>query len=176
MLLLGWLGSRERSKEERIWVMTGSGGVYSGPLEPLAGSRAFFAEAALVATQAALQWSPAGLDLPELVKIYFHPRAAAQVDEALKGQMEDVRARSLQTKPLIHSLSDPVADGEARVVEVQGVLARNGLFAGRLLYEEPSFRLNLRFLRNKDLAKAVQHPWVVGDFHLALGDTGGTVP
>lgn len=154
---------------ERIWVLTGSGGLYAGPLDRLDRSREFFTETALLASQAALQWSAAGFDLPELLKLYFRPAQIVGLQKELAGRLDDIRARSLSTKPLIHSVSDPVPDGDARLVQVRGVLATSGHFGGRPIYEEPTFMLSLRFKRNPDLGAAGRYPWQVVESTLVLG-------
>jgi hypothetical protein len=153
---------------ERIFVLPGSGGVYAGPLERLDRSRAFFQETALLTTIAALQWSPNGLDLPEFLKLYFDSRAASQVEDLVKGRSDDLRARSLSSKPIVQSVSDPVPDGDARIVEVRGVLSLHGHFSGRAVHEEPGFSLSLRYVRNPDLGTATAYPWIVADFRAEL--------
>lgn len=168
-LILLFAGVRAANRTERIWVLSGAGGVYSGPLERMDRSTAFFHETALLASQAALQWGPGGHDLPELLKLYFHPRALSQLDADLNKRMPDIRARSLNSKPLVQSISDPVGDGSARVVEVRGLLMQTGQFAGRLLQEEATFTLALRFSRNPDLGTASSYPWQVTEFRLETG-------
>jgi hypothetical protein len=158
-------------RQERVWVLSGSGGLYAGPLERLDRSRAFFHESSLIAALAALQWSAAGLEFPELVKLYYGPRAVAALDGIVEGRLDDLKARSLATKPLVQLVSDPVTDGSARLVEVRGLLATNGQFAGRLIYEEPPFTLSLRFERNPDLGMNGAYPWIITDVRLNLGET-----
>ena len=168
-LVILFAGLRTANRTERIWVLSGAGGVYAGPLERMDRSTAFFHETALLASQAALQWGPGGHDLPELLKLYFHPRALSQLDAELNRRLPDIRARSLNSKPLVQSISDPVGDGAARVVEVRGLLLQSGQFAGRLLQEESTFTLALRFRRNPDLATSSSYPWQVSEFRLETG-------
>jgi hypothetical protein len=164
------LGLSSMRSTERIWVLPGSGGVYAGPLERLDQSVSFFNESALLASQCALQWSSAGFDLPELLHVYFHPKAVAALQTSLDTRMPDIRKRSLNAKPLIQSVSEPISAAGARIVEVRGVLAISGQFAGRLIYEEPTFKLSLRFSRNLDLGQASRYPWIVADVSLEMED------
>jgi hypothetical protein len=157
-------------RQERVWVLSGSGGLYAGPLERLDRSRAFFHESSLIATLAALQWSAAGIEFPELVKIYYGPRAVTALEELVDARIDDLKARSLATKPLIQFVSEAVTDGSARLVEIRGLLATNGQFAGRLIYEEPPFTLSLRFERNPDLGMSGAYPWIITDVRVDLGE------
>ena len=165
---LCYLGIRAGRAPERVFIMDPMGNVYSGPLEPLAASARFFNVTAIYATNAALQRSPAGFDLFELLKLYFTPRAVAKLQEDQKRREDDIRRRNLQWKPIIDAISDPVPAGPNRIVEVRGRLVVAGAYANRSFYEEPPFTLALTFIRNPDLGHAGAYPWVCNDVALRL--------
>ena len=110
-LLLSWLTIRAGRSAELIHIMDTTGTVHSGPVEPLADSKGFFATTAIFATNAALQRSQVGFDLRELLPLYFTPRTVQKLEDDLKKQAEDIRRRNLQIKPLIDIIGNPVAAG-----------------------------------------------------------------
>ena len=167
-LALAWCVVRAGRATELVYVMDPLGNMYAGPVEPLADSKRFFNVTAIYATNAALQRSPAGFDLSELLKLYFTTRAIGKLEEDNKVRLADIRRRSLQWKPIIDSISDSVPAGSARIVEVHGRLVMAGAFANRTFFSEPSFTLVLTFVRNPDLGKAGAYPWVANDFVLRL--------
>ena len=162
-LTLSWLTIRAGRATELIHVMDTAGNVTTGPVQPLANSRGFFNTTAIYATNAAMQRSPAGFDLRELLPLYFTPRAVQKLEDDLKRQAADIRRRNLQIKPLIDVIGDPVAAGSHRIVEVKGRLVMAGAYAGRSFYDEPDYRLVFTFERNPDLGKAGAYPWVCSD-------------
>lgn len=168
---LAWLTIRAGRATERILVLDAAGNVYAGPLETLAESRDFFQTSALFAVNAALQRSPAGFDLYDLLKLYFTPRALQKLEEDLQRRREDVRLRNIQQKPLIETVGAPVRAGANRLVEVRGRVVSAGAYAGRTFYDEPPFTLVLVFRRNPNLGAAGAYPWICDDFELNLNDT-----
>jgi hypothetical protein len=164
--VLSYLTIRAGRSTELIHVMDPQGNMYAGPAEPLADSRRFFNVTAIYAATAALQRSAAGLDLSELVKLYYLPRAIAKLEQDLKEREPDMRRRNLQWKPILDSISDPVAAGSSRIVEVRGRLVVAGAFANRTFVNEPPFTLVLTLVRNPDLGKSGAYPWVCADLDL----------
>lgn len=162
-LLLSYLTIKAGRPPELVHVIDAAGNVYAGPLEPLSESRRFFDVTAIYATNAALQRSSAGFDLEELLRLYFSVKAVAKLQDDQKGWEGDSRRRSLQWKPIIESISEPVQAGAGRIVEVRGRVMMAGAFAGRSFYEEPAFRLVLTFIRNPDIGKAGAYPWICDD-------------
>ena len=171
-LALSWLVLRAGRATESVFVMDPLGNMYAGPVEPLAGSKRFFNVTAIYATNAALQRSPAGFDLSELLKLYYTPRAISKLEADNKGRQPDFRRRSLQWKPIIDTISDPVTAGAARIIEVRGRLVMAGAFANRTFFSEPPFTLVLTFVRNPDVGKAGAYPWVGNDVDLRLAGGG----
>jgi hypothetical protein len=167
-MTLSWLTIRAGRATELIHVMDTAGNVTTGPVEPLANSRGFFNTTAIYATNAAMQRSPAGFDLRELLPLYFTPRAVQKLEDDLKKQADDIRRRNLQIKPLIDVIGDPVAAGSNRIVEVKGRLVVAGAYAGRSFYDEPDYRLVFTFERNPDLGKAGAYPWVCSDVEIKV--------
>lgn len=167
-LALSYLTIRAGRAMEWVHVMDPLGNMYAGPVEPLADSARFFNVTAIYAANAALQRSPAGFDLRELLKLYYSPRALAKLEDDQKQRAADARRRSLQWKPIIDSISDPVPAGEHRIVEVRGRIIAAGAFANRSFYDEPPFTLALTFKRNPDLGKAGAYPWICDDFDLRI--------
>ncbi|MFA5264387.1 MAG: hypothetical protein WC378_11215 [Opitutaceae bacterium] len=169
-LLLSWLIVLAGRSGERIFVMDPSGNLHSGPAQAMADSRSFFHVTSLYAVNAALQRSPAGFDLYEMLGLYFTPRAVQKIEEDYQRRREDIRLRNLQQKPLIETVGEPVPAGDTRIVEVKGRLVSAGAYAGRTFYDEPPFTIVLTFRKNSDFSKAGAYPWVCEDFDLDLQD------
>lgn len=167
-LALSYLTIRAGRATEMIHVMDPLGNMYAGPVEPLAASTKFFNVSAIYATNAALQRSPAGFDLFELLKLYYTPRALAKLKADQKQRGDDIRHRNLQWKPIIDSVGAPITAGASRIVEVRGRVVMAGAYANRSFYDEPGFVLVLTFVRNPDLGKAGAYPWVCNDVDLRL--------
>lgn len=144
------------------------GNMYAGPLEPLSDSKKFFNVTAIYATNAALQRSPAGFDLFEVLKLYYSPRAVAKLQEDHKARQDDIRRRNLQWKPIIDAIGDPVPAASSRIVEVRGRVVMAGAYANRSFYDEPSFTLVLTFIRNSDIGKSGAYPWVCNDVDIKI--------
>jgi hypothetical protein len=167
-MAFSYLTIRAARSVDRIHVMDPAGNMYAGPMEALSESKRFFNVTAIYATNAALQRSPAGFDLSELLKLYYTPRAIAKLDEDRKAREKDVRRRNLQWKPIIDSISEPVTAGPARIVEVRGRIVAAGAFASRTFFSEPPFTMVLTLIRNPDLGKTGAYPWVCNDVDLRL--------
>lgn len=170
---LSYLTIKAGRATELVHVMDPLGNMYAGPLEPLASSQKFFHVSAIYAANAALQRSPAGFDLFELLKLYYTPRAVAKLQDAHKHWQEDIRRRNLQWKPIIDSIGDPVRAGASRIVEVRGRIVTAGAYANRSFYDEPAFTLVLTFVRNPDLGRAGAYPWVCDEAVLKLAVAPG---
>jgi hypothetical protein len=165
---LTYLSIRAGRATEMIHVMDPLGNTYAGPLEAMSESKKFFNTTAIYATNAALQRSPAGFDLPEVLKLYYSARALNRLEDDLKKRQDDMRRRNLQWKPLIDSISEPVAAGARRIVEVRGRIVIAGAYAGRSFYDEPPFTLVLTFGRNPNLGQAGAYPWICEDPDLKI--------
>lgn len=168
-LVLVWLCLREAHGEQRILVLDAGGNLLAGPAQILSENRDFFTTATLCGTNAALQRSPEGFDLYEMLSLCFSPRAVQSLEDDWQGQREDARARNLQQKPVIETITDPVKAGETRVVKVGGRIIRAGAYAGRSFYEETPFAAVLSFVRNPNLAGANAYPWICDEFELKTG-------
>lgn len=167
-LALAYFTIRAARSTELVHVMDPLGNMYAGPAEPMAQSSRFFNTTAIYATNAALQRSPAGFDLAELMKVYYTARAVAKLEDDQKLREKDIRRRHQQWKPIIDSISDPVPAGATRIVEVRGRVVAAGAFANRSFYSEPPFTLVLTFIRNPDLGKSGAYPWVCNDVELKI--------
>jgi hypothetical protein len=167
-LALAYATIRAGRATEVVHVMDPLGNMYAGPVEPLAESSRFFNVTAIYAANAALQRSPAGFDLSELLKLYYSPRAIAKLQDDHKRREADIRRRNLQWKPLIDSISDPVRAGTSRIVEVRGRVIAAGAFANRSFYDEPPFTLVLTLARNPDVGKSGAYPWICSDVDLRM--------
>jgi hypothetical protein len=167
-LLLSWLVIRAGRAGERIFVMDPSGNVHAGPLIRLSESSEFFHVSSLFATNAALQRSPAGFDLYELLGLYYSSRAIQKLEDDLLVRKEDIRQRNLQQKPIIESVSQPVRAGDSRMIEVRGRLVSAGAYANHSFYDETAFIFVLTYVKNPDMSKAGAYPWICADFELKL--------
>lgn len=170
-LVMTWLIVSAARTTEKVFILDGVGNLTYGPLEEMALSKGFFNSLAIQSANVALQRSPAGFDLYDLVKTYFTPRAGQKLDEDLKAYREDIKKRSLQEKPIIEFISEPIAAaGSTKIIEVKGRQVLAGAYSGRVFYDEQSFTLTLTFDRNPDLGKAAAYPYVVSDFNLTFGN------
>lgn len=175
-LALSYLAIRAGRATEVVHVMDPLGNMYAGPLEPLADSKGFFHVTAVYATNAALQRSPVGFDLSELLKLYYTPRAIAKLQADQKAREPDLRRRNAHWKPILEAVGDPVAAGPQRLVEVQGRLVRAGAYANRSFYEEPRFVCVLTLVRNPNLGQASAYPWVCDDIELKIAEPERRAP
>lgn len=167
-LALSYLTIRAGRATEKIFVMDPTGNIHAGPLEALSQSPRFFHVTAIYATNVALQRSPVGFDLFELLKLYYTPRAIAKLQDDHKAREPELRRRNLQWKPIIESIGDPVSAGAHRLVEVRGRLITAGAYANRSFYDESAFVLVLTLAKNTDLGKSGNYPWVCADFELKI--------
>ncbi len=166
--VLTLLSIRAGRAPDYVHVMDPLGNMYAGPVEPLADSSRFFSLTAIYATNSALQRSAEGFDLAELLKLYYSPRAIAKLERDQETRAREMKRRNVQWKPLIESISEPVATGAGRMVEVRGRVVTAGAFANRSFFQQPAFTLVLTLVRNPDLGKTGAYPWICDDVEFKL--------
>lgn len=171
-LVMAWAIVQAGRATEKIMVLDGAGNLTVGALEPLSESKGYFSAVSIFASNVALQRSPTGLDLYDMVNLYYTPRAAEKLTADYKKYEADIRKRNLQEKPVIEFIGEPVAAAADRLVEVRGRLIMAGAYSGKVFYDEQEFRLTLTFTRNRNAGNAASYPWVVDEFDLRFDKEG----
>ncbi len=153
------------SERPFVFVLDSASTIHAGPMERLSLSSEIFSTTALNATQAALQRSPVGLDLPEIAKGIFTEVALKKLEKEVEAQMPDIQARSLHQKPEISAVTALNEKAGFRTLEVKGQILRSGKIGGTAL-AEPSlpFQLLLLIKQNPKMTERGQYPFVVADF------------
>jgi hypothetical protein len=157
------------SARQYVFALDGSQTIHAGPLEDLNMKSEVFSVTALNAAQAALQRSPVGLDLPEMVRGLFTEAAEKELRESVEAQMPDIKARNLHQKPEVSEVTALSEKAGFRILEVKGQLIRAGNLGGTAL-SEPSlpFQLLLQIKPNPRMNQRGQYPFVVTDFKFRL--------
>lgn len=165
------VASYERRMKEQpfMFALDGAGTIHAGPMERLTLQNQIFVTTAINGSQAALQRSPVGLDLPEVVAGIFRPDAAAKLKKDVEAQMPDIKARNLHQKPEISKVTALSENGGMRVLSVQGQLIRAGTVDGAPI-ADPSipFQLTLAIMENPRMNERGQYPFYITDFRMSI--------
>jgi hypothetical protein len=156
---------QQMNERPYVFVLDAASTIHAGPMERLSLSSEIFSTTALHATQAALQRSPVGLDLPEIAKGMFTESALKKLEKDVEAQMPDIQARSLHQKPEISAVTALNEKAGFRTLEVKGQILRSGKIGGTAL-AEPSlpFQLLLLIKQNPKMSERGQYPFVVSDY------------
>ncbi len=159
-----------KSRQPFVYVLDPQKGIHAGPMERLNLNSAIFSTTAINVTQAALQRSPVGLDLPEMVAGLFRADAAEKLKKDVEAQMPDIRARNLHQKPEITQIKALSENGGVRILEVNGQLIRAGSLDGTAISDPSmSFQLVIAVMENGRMNERGQYPFICTDLKLRVG-------
>ena len=153
-----------------VFAVDGSNTIHFGPLDALNIRSPVFQKTALNATQAALQRSPVGLDLPELAQAIFRADAYEHLQKDVTAQLPDLVARDLHLKPEISKITALAEKEGTRLIEVRGQWVGSGVFRNNAIAESPSFQLLIAIVENPNLGDANFAPFIVSDYRLSVGE------
>ena len=170
-IVIVWLTVMSVTGEQKVTVIDPVGGAIQGPIEPLASSKGYFSIISINATQVVAQRSSIGLDLRELLPIYFSSNARKKLEDDTSSRQEEIRRRRQAWKPLIEGITPPQEAGDARVVKVSGRVQVTGVVNGRIYTDEPPFELIFIYRKNNDLGNKAAMPWLVDDVEISFGQT-----
>lgn len=159
---------QERAKPY-VFVVDGAGTMHFGPMELLQPTAPIYTTTALWATQALLQRSAVGFNLPELVNAYFRADAAQKAKADLDAQMPVLQAEQMHTFPEINEIRLVRESGVVVVMKAKGQLIRSGNLSEQEL-RRPAlpFELNLMVVPNPRLGQKDAVPFVVSNFALKI--------
>jgi hypothetical protein len=155
---------QERAKPY-VFVVDGAGTMHFGPMELLQPTATVYTTTTLWATQALLQRSPIGFNLPELVNAYFRADAAQKAKADLDAQMPAIQAQQLHTFPEVSEYRLVREAGAVIVMKAKGQLIRTGNLSEQQM-RQPAlpFEVNLMIAPNPRLGQKDSVPFVVRDF------------
>jgi hypothetical protein len=168
-LLIVFSTFRASRPKQLAFVLGGDGTLVSGPLTALSKNQEFFRRSSIYAAQAALQRTEDGLDLPELVQLYYDQLGHQNLRDHVKKWQDDMKRRRLSWKPILRTISEPIESGPSKVVEVKALLRVSGVFSGRALYEEREVKLLLHWGENHDFTDNGNYPWKVHKIEFVIG-------
>lgn len=152
------------SARENVVIVDPSHTYHVSPLLDFAEARELHAEQATLATIALLQRGPSGLDHPDLLKKFFLAGAFSKAEEQVSIQAAEFKAKQLHQKCEIERIEVLNTQANEVLANLSGQLIRNGVFGERAFSEGQKFKLQLRLLRNPNLAANGRFPMAVSDF------------
>ena len=155
---------RRLSAREHVVIIDPSHTYHLSPLLDFGEARDLHAEQATLATLALLQRGPTGLDHSELLKKFFLSGAVQKVEELMAKDAAEFKAKNLHQKCEIEQIAVLPTQANQVLVNLSGQLIRNGVFSDRPFSEGQKFRLQLRLLKNPNLAANGRFPTAVSDF------------
>ena len=151
-------------QRERVVIIDPSQTYYISPLLQFQEARDLHIQQAELATTAFLERSPKDFDHLDLLKQMFLKGALQKAQDQRTREAVEFRAKQLHQKPEIGRI-DILATRENEVLAtVSGQVIRTGIFQEKAFTEAFTFKLNLRLLRNPNMALNGRFPTAVGDF------------
>jgi hypothetical protein len=157
-------------QRERVIIIDPAQTYYVSPLLQFQEAKELHAQQAELATVAFLQRNPKEFDHPELLRQMFLKSALQKAQDHRTREAVEFRAKQLHQKPEIAKI-DILATRENEVlVTVSGQVIRTGIFQEKAFSEAFNFKLNLRFIRNPNMAANGRFPTAVGDFKYGISN------
>jgi hypothetical protein len=151
-------------QHERVVIIDPAGTYYLSPLLQFSEAKELHVQQAELATMAFLERNPKDFDNADFLKLLFlKPALAKAQDERIKESVE-FRAKQLHQKVEIGRI-DILATRDSEVLAaVTGQIIRSGIFQDKAFTEAFPFTLQLRLIRNPNMALNGRFPTAVGDF------------
>jgi hypothetical protein len=122
------------------------------------------AQQAELATITFLERNPKDFDHPDLLRQLFLKSAWQKALDHRTREAVEFRAKQLHQKPEIAKIDILATRENKLLVSVSGQVIRTGIFQEKVFTEAFNFKLNLRLLRNPNMAANGRFPTAVGDF------------
>lgn len=151
-------------KRERVVIVDGAHTYYVSPLLDFREAKELHAEQASLATMAFLERNPEGFDHPDILKKMFLKPALEKAQDQRDREAVEFRAKQLHQKAEIGKIEILATREDEVLVSVTGQVIRVGIFQEKAFTESFNFKLNLRLIRNPNMALNGRFPTAVGDF------------
>ena len=161
-----YLTYAEVNKKMRVMVIDSADTVHLGVASKVNLKSPLFESVAIWGTQALLQRSPVGYDLPEMLDALFTKDARKKANESLSAQMQDIEERSIHQKPEISKYTALKEEGDTRLIKVEGSVIRTGNYDDVPISESQPFELLMEIVRNPNLNSRKQYPYLVKNFKI----------
>lgn len=155
-------------QRERVVIIDPAQTYYISPLLQFQEAKDLHAQQAELATVTFLQRNPKDFDHPELLRQMFLKSALGKAQDHRVREAVEFRAKQLHQKPEIGKIDILNTREDEVLVAVYGQVIRTGIFQEKVFTEAFNFKLNLRFIRNPNLAANGRFPTAVGDFKYEL--------
>jgi hypothetical protein len=139
-------------------------GYYMGKLENFATADDLHQAQAEIATLCLFQRSPNGPEYEDRMSNLFGPEAFHKAKDLIDAERDEFRLKSLHQKVEIAEIKVLRVRGNAVLVSIKGQLLRTGAFESKPFVEALGFGLEMRFLRNPNMAANGYYPSIVQAF------------
>jgi len=162
-----YLGISGLNREERVFVIDGANTMHIGPLETISknsGSE-FLRNFGLIVNQVVFDRTPEGLGLPELAKHAFRKDALEKLNQDVKGNLEEFKAKNIHQKGEVVS-TEVFFDQNIPVIKLEGEAIFSGVYEGVPLVHGQRYQLLFKLIKNKNLSETGLYPFIVSDFKI----------
>jgi hypothetical protein len=157
-------------QRERVVIIDPSQTYYISPLLQFQEAKDLHVQQAELAAITFLERNPKDFDHPELLRQMFLKPALQKAQDHRTHESVEFRAKQLRQKPEIARI-DILATRENEVLAtVSGQVIRTGIFQEKAFNEAFNFKLNLRLVRNPNMAANGRFPTAVGDFKYEISN------
>jgi len=157
-------------QRDRVVIVDPSQTYYISPLLQFQEAKDLHVQQAELAALTFLERNPKDFDHPDLLRQMFLKPALQKAQDQRTRESVEFRAKQLRQKPEIARI-DILATRENEVLAtVSGQLIRTGIFQEKAFNEAFNFKLNLRLIRNPNMAANGRFPTAVGDFKYETTD------
>jgi hypothetical protein len=151
-------------QRERVVIVDPAGTYYLSPLLQFQEAKQLHVQQAELAAMVFLERNPKDFDNPDLLKLVYLKNAFNKAQAERISEAVEFRSKQLHQKAEIGRI-DILATRENEVLAaVTGQIVRSGIFQEKAFTEAFPFKLQLRFIRNPNMALNGRFPTAVGDF------------
>lgn len=151
-------------QRERVVIIDPAQTYYISPLLQFQEAKDLHVQQATLAANALLERNPKDFDHADLLKSMFLKNALQKAQDQRTREAVEFRSKQLHQKPEVARV-DILATRENEVLAtVSGQVIRTGIFQEKVFNEAFNFKLNLRLIRNPNMAVNGRFPTAVADF------------
>jgi hypothetical protein len=154
----------EIKRPQSVVIIDPSRTYYVSPTLAFQDAKELHAEQATLATLSLLTRNPKDFDHPELLKKVLLPGAHGQAVDQLRKETSEFRSKQLHQKAEIGEINILATRDSEVLVHVKGQLIRTGVFQEKAFNEALRFSLQLRLVRNPNMALNGRFPTAVAEF------------
>jgi hypothetical protein len=151
-------------QRERVVIIDPSQTYYVSPLLQFAEAKDLHVQQAELAAITFLERNPKDFDHPDLLKQMFLKSALQKAQDQRTREAVEFRAKQLHQKSEIAKIDILATRDNEILATVSGQVIRTGIFQEKAFNEAFNFKLNLRLVRNPNMAANGRFPTAVGDF------------